>query len=776
MSLGAVAVATSAVLSIAITSSATSIVGYWQSGASLITPTINATETLLANGLVLVAGGEDFVGGVATPLTTAELYSPTTGTWTATGSLNTPRFNASAVLLNNGNVLIAGGENIVSGVSTPLASAELYNPSSGLWTTTGAIPVPVNTGMFNSTLTLLSSGKALIAGGESINAGVTTTLSTSYVFNPAGTWVATTTNLQTAAYSGTATLLANGDVIMIGGESVSSGVSTALPNLQLYNPATGINGSWSSPSATLPTAAFGATGSLLSNGEVLFAGGETIASGIITPLATAYLYNPSADTLTATGSLTKARYDAGAAVLSSGSVLVAGGIGSDGGSQNVALSSAEIYDPSSGTWSATGSLTDAQSDEILIKLANGNVVVAAGTSSSNAPVSNLETFLTGTAPAITTAAAATFTVGASGSYTVSATGTPTPTFTESGLLPTGVTFTDQGSGSALLSGTPGSTSASSYSFTITAANTTGLSATQSFVLTVNAAPTASTTTTIASTSTTTTVASTTPTTTTVPPAGSSSTATTAAGSSVGGYWLARANGAVFHHGNAMILQSNGHSGVVAISATPDGGGYWTITRSGRISNTGDARFYGSPVHVRRLAPVVSMAVTNDGGGYWVLTSGGSVYAYGDAKPMGSIARQRRLLPAVGIAASPDSKGYWIASRNGIVTGFGSVHTYGASPARHAVVGITASPAGIGYWLTTKAGNVYNFGDAPFYGSLARRRNVPRVTGLTANPAGTGYYLLSDTGFVYPFGAATSFGSTKVGASSPMVGLAVVPSS
>jgi hypothetical protein len=94
------------------------------------------------------------------------------------------------------------------------------------------------------------------------------------------------------------------------------------------------------------------------------------------------------------------------------------------------------------------------------------------------------------APAITSATAATFTVGTAGSFPVTATGSPTAALTESGALPTGVTFTDNGNGTATLAGTAAAGTNKSYPITITASNGVSPNATQSFTLTVNAAPTA----------------------------------------------------------------------------------------------------------------------------------------------------------------------------------------------------------------------------------------------------------------------------------------------
>src|SRR6266436_6398683 len=89
------------------------------------------TATLLPNGKVLVAGGYDGVNY----LSSAELYDPATGTWTATGSLGAARAAHTATLLPNGMVLVAGGDD---SSFNRLASAELYAPASGSWSVTGA--------------------------------------------------------------------------------------------------------------------------------------------------------------------------------------------------------------------------------------------------------------------------------------------------------------------------------------------------------------------------------------------------------------------------------------------------------------------------------------------------------------------------------------------------------------------------------------------------------------------------------------------------------------
>ncbi|HZS17299.1 MAG TPA: kelch repeat-containing protein, partial [Candidatus Udaeobacter sp.] len=165
----------------------------WVPTGRLVTPRYNHTATLLTNGQVLVAGG-DRPGGPRLP--SAELYGqaaflggPATGGWNNTNSLANPRSNHTATLLPNGKVLVAGGD----GAGT---SAELYDPATGSWSSTGSL----GTARSRHTATLLTSGKVLVAGGD----GASTNAE---VYDPAtGNW-STTGFLATARFNHTATLL-----------------------------------------------------------------------------------------------------------------------------------------------------------------------------------------------------------------------------------------------------------------------------------------------------------------------------------------------------------------------------------------------------------------------------------------------------------------------------------------------------------------------------------------------------------------------------------------
>ena len=311
------------------------------------------TATLLQNGKVLIAGGRS---GNNT-LSSAELYDPATGNFTFTGSLQTARCEHTATLLPNGTVLIAGGYYVGNGLPT-LASAEIYDPSTGSFSSTG----PLGTGRYGHSATLLADGKVLVAGGVSSNDGYNFfTLASAELYDPVAQTFSATGSLNTAR-SAPATLLNNGQVLVAGGGGVGTGAP--FDSAELYDPTAGTF----AYTGSLITARGGNGSTLLQDGKVLIAGG----SGVENAVLTGELYDPSTGTFSDTGSLNFGR-DSTATLLANGQVLLVGG-GVDAIAQTL-LNSSELYDPASGLFILNASTNYTRFFLSATMLNNGQVLI-----------------------------------------------------------------------------------------------------------------------------------------------------------------------------------------------------------------------------------------------------------------------------------------------------------------------------------------------------------------------------------------------------------------
>ncbi|HEV8586543.1 MAG TPA: carboxypeptidase regulatory-like domain-containing protein, partial [Methylomirabilota bacterium] len=261
------------------------------------------TATLLPNGKVLIAGGQNMPNFPSYAIAAAELYDPVTGTFTPTGSLNTARTYATATLLGNGKVLIAAGLNYFG---TP-DSAELYDPATESFTSVGGL-----SGRYVHAAARLGDGRVLIMGGRGPVSG--TPFSSAQIYDPVTNTFTSVASLVTARAGHTATLLPTGKVLVVGGAADGSA--------ELYDPVADSFSKLAQP----PGYVSGAAAVLLPSGEVLIAGG-TDATGA--PVTRLLLYEPVSETFTLTTPLSVPHGQPTATLLSNGKVLIAGGYASD---------------------------------------------------------------------------------------------------------------------------------------------------------------------------------------------------------------------------------------------------------------------------------------------------------------------------------------------------------------------------------------------------------------------------------------------------------------
>ena len=338
-------------------------------------PRVRQPNGGLHSGFVLIAGGQGS-GGFA--LSSAELFDPAKNVFAAASSMKDARTDHTATVLPDGEILVIGGEG-PSGRA--LSSAELYDPASGKFS---AVAAKMGTARAGHTATLISGcncpadGKVLIAGGTTAAASLGSTLRSAELFDPATGQFTATGAMKSTRARHSATLIASGllagNVLIVGGTSDESGGD--LDTAELYDPVTGQftltgrmaarreghSATWLSPSVVRGALA----------GEVLVAGGGAVSA----PSDSAEVFNPQTATFSSVGSMSTARTLQAAVLLNNGKVLIAGGQSSE----SDFLQSAELFDPAHATFAATGSMRNLHSGATATVLDGGRALIAGGRS------------------------------------------------------------------------------------------------------------------------------------------------------------------------------------------------------------------------------------------------------------------------------------------------------------------------------------------------------------------------------------------------------------
>lgn len=300
--------------------------------------------TYLANGKILISGGASLTAQFDE---TAEphcyLYNPATNTYTQTGDLNELRVNSHTVTLSNGLILTIGGRGrVIDGPG--IASCELYNINTGLWTTTGSM----THSRYGYGVWVLNSGNIMVAGGNGgPDIGIVQRKSTEIYDVANGTWSNPSHDLPETIEWPYFFSLDDGTPICAGGNNSNGTIS-----VYKYNTSTG----WSLDT-TYPISGFNGTSEdpfgrniRLNNGKWLLCATNYSTTNKFAPTRKCFLYDGTAHTMTECGNLNTARTYSFQIATSDGGAFVAGGLNSDATAD---VESVEKYNVLTDSWSIT---------------------------------------------------------------------------------------------------------------------------------------------------------------------------------------------------------------------------------------------------------------------------------------------------------------------------------------------------------------------------------------------------------------------------------------
>ena len=321
------------------------------------------TATLLEDGRLLIAGGDDGSGRLEAITDTAELYDPSTGRWEPAEVLGRQRTQHAALPLNDGRVLLVGGAGVVQakideqGIEQPLIETDLFDPASETWSFTGDISTPRD----YVAAALLSNGSVLIVGGDDGSGTDTSVLASAEVFDPAAGQWSSAGSMSQPRQGHSLVALDNGSALVAGGDAGDD----PFQSVEIYDPSAG---TWSN-AADMADARERFAAIVLQDGKVLVVGG----GGTDGHLASTELYDPGSGAWSSAAEMSTPRLKPSAVVLQDGKVLVVGGLGA-----GQFLATAEVYDPATDTWSDAGSMETGRGFHTATLIDDGRVVVTGG--------------------------------------------------------------------------------------------------------------------------------------------------------------------------------------------------------------------------------------------------------------------------------------------------------------------------------------------------------------------------------------------------------------
>lgn len=282
--------------------------GFRMLNTSTLAPRVYHTATLLPNGKVLIAGGLSIGvdGTFGLPVSSAELFDPATETFSGTGAMSAARASHTATLLNNGTVLVAGGLN---------ATAEVYDPATGAFTQVGNMVAERGA----HTASLLGDGRVLIAGGnqEGPDAFQIYPVATAEIYDPTTQTFTSVGDIPYKAAWHTASVLLDGRVLVAGG--YGSSCPDPQDGTAIFDPA---SNSFSA-GVSLPGGRAEHTATTLNDGRVLITGGafdDFCGPGLI--YDTAVVFDSATSSYSSEKKMREPRHGHSATLLLDGKVLV----------------------------------------------------------------------------------------------------------------------------------------------------------------------------------------------------------------------------------------------------------------------------------------------------------------------------------------------------------------------------------------------------------------------------------------------------------------------
>jgi len=296
----------------------------------------NYVRMQLKDGRVLFAGGADDQGHA---IKRATIFDPASTKFRPTAAMVVPRCGPTATLLPNDAVLIAGGATCTE-EPAPVKTLEIFESANGSFHSAAEMIFP----RFDPNVLLLRNGKVLIAQGFNMAHNL---VAPAEIFDPALAIEQATGSMRIPRCFGSETQLPGGDVLIAGGVRCDEPEREAINAAEIYDS----KGQFGRVGA-MSEARVCHSATVMKNGKVLIVGGATaLANGAA--LNSAEIYDPDKATFTPTGAMTKARACLTATAREDGTVVVKGGYARSGsGTPSVDLTDSEIYDPTTGKFTA----------------------------------------------------------------------------------------------------------------------------------------------------------------------------------------------------------------------------------------------------------------------------------------------------------------------------------------------------------------------------------------------------------------------------------------